>query len=254
LWDRFFALKAQSLGDAKEIESVDLQIKIAKESLPSQLTWDTQSFQSYVDSGEDQRDTRYRLLTFTRLNLLRMILRHNPLMDNEDDIDAMRLCGDIAVETVRAIVVYMDKYNCVGPLGHFAATTLVECICHLVPSLAATMPQSNREQAISTITQSHQLLQRISVHRGAAKRANKILERVFDAVNRMSCSSGSQPLDPMHDLFVNATNLMGDPCMVFDDTGFLPLTPGSLNIPNDWLLDSFFSEAPSSYTRFDIGE
>lgn len=65
LWDRFFALKAQSLGDAKEIESVDLQIKAAKESLPSELTWDTQLFQSYVESGEDQRDTRYRLLTST---------------------------------------------------------------------------------------------------------------------------------------------------------------------------------------------
>lgn len=197
---------------------------------------------------------RYRAYTrCQRLNLLRMILRHNPLMDNEDDIEAMRLCGDIAVETVRAVVVYMNEYNCVGQLGTFAATTLVECICHLVPSLAATMPRSNREQAISTITESHQLLQRISVHQEAAKRANKILEQVFDTVNRMSCLSGPQTLDPMHDLFVNATNFMVDPCGTFNGTGFLPHTPGALDIPNDWLLDSFYPETPSSYTRFDIG-
>lgn len=65
VWDRFFALRASSLGDAEAVAAMDALIQSATRNLPHELTWDTGSLQDYVASGEDSRDTRYRLLTYT---------------------------------------------------------------------------------------------------------------------------------------------------------------------------------------------
>ncbi|KAJ2891127.1 hypothetical protein MKZ38_000909 [Zalerion maritima] len=228
VWDTFFALKARCLGDPDEIEAMDARIKAMSQALPPELTWETASFDAYVRAGEDQRDIRYRLLTFTRTNLLRMTLRHNPLMDNQDDVDTMRFCAAVSTETIEAVVVYINTYYCVGQLGHFTASTLVECICHLIPSLAVSLPQADRDAAIWAMSEVQRLLRRISQHRAVARRAEKVLEHVFDAVGRMSHEQESNSS-------ASAPDLRNAP---FDDTS-LVFTPGSTDLFGDWLAASF---------------
>jgi hypothetical protein len=80
----------------------------------------------------------------------------------------------------------MEKYYQVGPLGVFCTTSLVECICHLVPSLAASVPKGQREAATEALEAARQLLQRISTYHNAAKRAQKMLKHIFDAVSGIS--------------------------------------------------------------------
>lgn len=64
-WDTFFALKAPKLGDQSAIEAMDRQIQDLRSQLPSLLTWDSASFESYTKAGEDQRMIRFRLLSNT---------------------------------------------------------------------------------------------------------------------------------------------------------------------------------------------
>jgi hypothetical protein len=65
MWDNFFALQAQKLGDQDEVDIMDRRIVNLKRNLPAELTFDIASLPYYIQSGENERDTRYRLLIFT---------------------------------------------------------------------------------------------------------------------------------------------------------------------------------------------
>lgn len=171
-----------------------------------------------------------------------MILRHNPLLDNHDDFEAMVLCGKIAMETAHAVVAYIRKTNCVAQLGHFATTTLVECICHLIPSIAIGFPHEHREAALNTIVDSQQLLNQISVHRGAAKRAARVMAQVFNAVSRLASQESLQDEDALRGLFDVSLGAMEGVEMTRDNLAATPFSFGSLEAGGDWLLDYFCSE------------
>lgn len=65
MWDTFFALKAQSLGDAEEVEAMDARIIAAMQSVPTELMWDTAPFESHPGTGGSTGYTRFGLLTVT---------------------------------------------------------------------------------------------------------------------------------------------------------------------------------------------
>lgn len=152
----------------------------------------------------------------------------------------MRLCGSIAIDTVHAVTAYMTTYNTVGQLGHFTASTLVECICHLIPSLATNFPQSDRDAALQAIAESQQLLSNIALHQGSAKRAQKVMNHVFDAVRRLSCPAVPPDGDLMQD--PSQWPLFGLEDFDFTKQGsdLMSLPSEPFDLGEDWLLDSFF--------------
>lgn len=159
-------------------------------------------------------------------------------MDNEDDLHAMQLCTDIASETIESTVSYIDEYNCVSHVGHFVATTLVECIYHLSPSLAVNVPSFRKSKAISSIRESQQLLQRVSVYRGTGKRAQKMVELVFDGVVRMETDEQFPCIAVDH----KRDRLGEDICETVDVDAEMTLGPEYLDVCHDWLIDAFFSD------------
>lgn len=124
-----------------------------------------------------------------------MILHHNPL-ERSSNPNAIQLCGSLAIETVDAIVLYMDRYFCIGQMGYFSSATLVECICHLIPSIVFKVPQEHSQAAVVALGKARELLLRLSTHHGAAKRAQKVLESIFAAVRRLPASQGLEMTGP----------------------------------------------------------
>ncbi|KAF5963275.1 hypothetical protein FCOIX_13899 [Fusarium coicis] len=245
IWDNFFALQAPHRGNQKEIEAIDARINSVRRGLAAEVSWDESHFNGYIGSGEEPRTIRFRLLMFTKFNGLRMVLRHNPLMEVQNDTNAIQLCGTTAMETVNAIVLYMKRYKTYGQLGYFCAATLVDCVYHLAPSLTIQTSVDHRRAASLAVSRARHLLGQISAHRRAATRAARALKPILNALSpslsRDSDDSvvGETIGDPLH----NLASPNADVAFARDPTFFMSgPTEATTQLPEDWLFGSFLDK------------
>ncbi|KAH8798522.1 hypothetical protein F5884DRAFT_870190 [Xylogone sp. PMI_703] len=182
IWDKFFAVQAQKLGDIDEVDAMDARIEGAMRRLPQDLRWDI----NFLDSSAQGNGHRIRgcLLIFTRFNLLRLNLRHNPLNRRYDERTSA-LCGSLSISTINSIVAYMKRFSHAGQLGYFVIEALVECVYQLIPSLMIRTQEMDRNIAFNALQDTHEALHNLSVRHRAALRAEKALAQVFAEVNRL---------------------------------------------------------------------
>ncbi|KAF2481576.1 hypothetical protein BDY17DRAFT_190641 [Neohortaea acidophila] len=177
VWDSFFAIGATRKGDWMEVEIMDTQILNTRRQLPDELSWSTEKLFEYGLRGEAAPQLRRRLQIATRIDLLRMIIRQNPVRQTAFVPETAYLCSRIARETIHAHVAFMARYPCVRAVGYFTTTSMVECVYHLVPVLHYS---KNEEQAacVKALNQAHGILIQLSAKLNVAKRALKALRGV----------------------------------------------------------------------------
>ncbi|KAK5456836.1 hypothetical protein LTS15_004616 [Exophiala xenobiotica] len=182
MWDAFFAAQASGLGNVDELEAMDARIQCVGRRLPSEVKWDTSLFQLSSQSPEEELQSRAQLLTLIRFNLLRLNLRLNPLTKPSHDQYSISFCGSLAIDTVNAVVTYLNKFPNVGQLGFFVTVALVECVCQLIPSIVMGVSQPNLDAAIRAVHDSQRILHVVSLRHGAATRAAIALSQVFSII------------------------------------------------------------------------
>lgn len=118
-----------------------------------------------------------------------MFLHHNPLVCFREEQDALQFCSQIARGTVEAIVLHMNTFRTYSQLGQWACAVLVQCIYHLVPSIAAAgTSQADRGASLYALQTVKALLLYMSTHQGSAKRAQRALKRIFSAAERIGAN------------------------------------------------------------------
>ncbi|RFU26080.1 hypothetical protein B7463_g10253, partial [Scytalidium lignicola] len=178
IWDTFFAVRANNGGNnTEEIEIMDTRILHIKRQLDQSLCWDTSQLQDYINLGETDGETRSRLVTFTRINLLRLLIRQNPLHASASAAHSAKICIDLASENIDAIVAYMNTRLNPIPFGLNAVECVVESMCHLAPHLTST--KSEDLHCVSSFFRAIEFLERLSSSLGAAQRALTVLDEII---------------------------------------------------------------------------
>ncbi|PYH67057.1 fungal specific transcription factor domain-containing protein [Aspergillus vadensis CBS 113365] len=159
IWDTFFAAAASKPMDWKEIEVMDTRILVVQRDLPSVLAWETDLLdQLYLAEREPEPLVSRRLAIFIRLNLLRLIIRQNPIQTRQGT-KCHSLCVSLAAQTVDAIAAFTERCPSIIPCGFFFRTALLECIYHLILATRATPSEEQRRTSIRPFQLAYQLLE-----------------------------------------------------------------------------------------------
>ncbi|TVY18039.1 hypothetical protein LARI1_G001625 [Lachnellula arida] len=181
IWDTFFAATARKSGNPEEIEITDTRILYLRKTLSQHLTWDSDRVSTYVSKGEREPQIRQRLTIFIRINLLRMIIRQNPLLSHSCNEEGKSFCALLAKDTIEAILAFAEVCPQIRASGYFLSTALVECIYHLVFIVKSNPTQVQHVDAIGSFRCAYQLLVDYSGIWTTAKRALQALgTAVFD--------------------------------------------------------------------------
>ncbi|KAH8819259.1 hypothetical protein F5884DRAFT_848585 [Xylogone sp. PMI_703] len=185
-WDTFYAALAPKRGDWQEVEITDARILLVRRQFPPELTWDTRQAASYVSKGEPEPHIRRRLSMFIRINLLRMIIRQNPIVSCEGDEETRQLCSSIAKDCIDAIGAFADACPRIRSCGYFITTALVECIYHLVHILQDSSLKFDRTATLDSFCNAYQLLTNFAQTWSTAKRALDALSAVIFSITNAS--------------------------------------------------------------------
>ncbi|TVY47622.1 Terreic acid cluster-specific transcription factor [Lachnellula occidentalis] len=179
IWDTFFAATAQKSGNLEEIEITDTRILYLRKTLSQHLAWDSDRVSIYVSKGEKEPQIRQRLTIFIRINLLRMIIRQNPLLSHSCNEEGKSFCALLAKDTIEAISAFANVCPQIRASGYFLSTALVECIYHLVFIIKSNHTQIQYVDAIESFRCAYQLLTDYS---GIWTTANRALQALGTAV------------------------------------------------------------------------
>ncbi|KAH8805094.1 hypothetical protein F5884DRAFT_798384 [Xylogone sp. PMI_703] len=194
IWDTFFAVKTRNPGDPQEVEIMDTRIVFLQRKVPLELDWDSETVLHNVEQGEPETQTRRRLGIYVRINLLRMIIRQNPLHDWVNDSEAKKFCAELAMKTVEAISTFTKLFPSSYPSAYFNTASLVECIYHLVPFLRDSTKIEGRKAAARSFYEARNLLSDLAKLIEGAKRALSIIESIV-IEDEDGNTSGSYPME-----------------------------------------------------------
>ena len=93
-----------------------------------------------------------------RINLLRMIIRQNPLLSSKCNEEGKQFCAVLAKDSIEAMAAFSNACPRIRASGYFICTALVECIYHLVYILQDQTTQVDRAAAIGSFRGAYQLL------------------------------------------------------------------------------------------------
>jgi hypothetical protein len=202
IWDTFFAALAPRRGDWREIDIADTRILLVRRQLPSGLTWNTEMLTIYTADGETEPQIRRRLAIFIvspltssrqanliihcnnsqRINLLRMLIRQNPLFPPDSGPDpssspssTKALCALLATHNISAIAAFTSSFPRFRPSGYFITTALVESIYHLVHILQDPSLEADRVSALESFRMAYNLLLEFAQTLNSARRAVRAL-------------------------------------------------------------------------------
>ncbi|EWG44876.1 hypothetical protein FVEG_05844 [Fusarium verticillioides 7600] len=178
VWDTFFAVGATNKGDWMEVELMDARILNARRGLPKTLTWDSKEIANYAASGEDEPRIRRRLQIFTRLELLRMLIKQNPIHQSAFNPETAHFCARLSREIIRSHHLYFLQYPARAS-GYFATSSIVECIYHLAPVIHRSTDSHEHSACVSAFNQAHGILINLSVYTNVAKKALRALNGVI---------------------------------------------------------------------------
>ncbi|EWY79377.1 hypothetical protein FOYG_17455 [Fusarium oxysporum NRRL 32931] len=179
VWDTFFAVGATNKGDWMEVELMDARILNARRGLPKTLTWDSNEIFNYAASDEDEPRIRRRLQIFTRLELLRMLIKQNPIRQSAFNPETAHFCARLSREIIRSHHLYFLQYPEVRASGYFATSSIVECIYHLAPVIHRSIDSNEHSACVSAFNQAHGILVKLSVYTNVAKKALRALNGVI---------------------------------------------------------------------------
>ncbi|KIW16969.1 hypothetical protein PV08_04160 [Exophiala spinifera] len=247
IWDTLFSIRAQKLvGDVgHHSRSIDHRIDRMLGQLPHELQWQREQHRSNPSRQEGERQARFALLAYTRLNTAQLLLHHNPFSRVRASSNTLDLRLKKAVEMVNAIVLHLETFDTYSQLGQWACAVLVECIYHIVPVVASNISDSDRNKAVSALHSIKALMENLSTSQGSARRAQRALKRVFSVVER-----GDN--EHLNDSTASAQKKSSAPHLQVSDgaersmcSAALPESPLSpWNIWSDWdfssQMDSFF--------------
>ncbi|KAL6240953.1 hypothetical protein RBB50_012212 [Rhinocladiella similis] len=194
IWDTLFSIRARKLvGDAgHHSKSIDLRIDRMLTQLPPDLQWSKERRKSSLGQPEGERQARFALLAYTRLNIAQLLLHHNPFSRLRSSSNSLDLRLKKATEIVNAIVLHMETFDTYSQLGQWACAVLVECIYHIVPVVTSNISDSDRKTAISALRSIKVLMENMSTSQGSARRAQRALKRIFSVVERSDSSHGNE--------------------------------------------------------------
>jgi hypothetical protein len=176
IWDAFFAARVEKRRDWEEIEIMDTRILFIRKQLPRSLSWNTDTVGTYMVNGENEPQVRRRLALFIvstihltctlvlmsnrsqRINLIRMLIRQNPLLSSGCNEESKLFCARVAKDSIEAISAFANAYPRIRASGYFISTTLVECVYHLVYILQDQTANVDRASVIASFRAAYQLL------------------------------------------------------------------------------------------------
>ncbi|KAF5710205.1 hypothetical protein FMUND_9627 [Fusarium mundagurra] len=179
VWDTFFAVGATNKGDWMEVELMDARILNTRRGLPRTLTWDANEIANYAAADEDEPQIRRRLQLFTRLELLRMLIKQNPVRQSAFNPETAHFCARLSREVIRSHHVYFSQYPEPRASAYFATSSIVECIYHLAPVIHRSIDTNERSACVSAFNQAHGILVILSVYSNVAKKALRALNGVI---------------------------------------------------------------------------
>lgn len=197
VWDTFFAVGATKKGDWMEVEIMDARILNTRRQLPKALTWDSDELANYMLAGEDDPHIRRRLLLFTRLELLRMLIRQNPVRRAEFNPETAHLCARLSRGIIRAHDLYISRYPEARSIGYIATSSTVECIYHLAPVMHYSKDDNEHSACVSAFHQAHGILVKLSAYNNVAKRALKALNGVVKKWGSGNTTGNTGSLHPV---------------------------------------------------------
>ena len=131
-----------------------------------------------------------------RLNLLRMLIRQNPLHQTAFDPETACLCARLSRETVHAHDAYLARYPGARASGYFVTASMVECIYHLAPVLHYTKDANERQATVAALQAANDILIQLSPKLNVAKKALQALSGVMRRWASNSSFSNRFPADP----------------------------------------------------------
>ncbi|KAF9771579.1 hypothetical protein IL306_010777 [Fusarium sp. DS 682] len=179
VWDTFFAVGATNKGDWMEVEIMDARILNTRRGLPRALTWDSNKIANYTACDEDEPHIRRRLQIFTRLELLRMLIKQNPVRQSAFNPETAHFCAQLSREIIRSHDLYLSQYPEARASGYFTTSSIVECIYHLAPVIHRSIDSNEHSACVSAFNQAHGILVRLSAYNNVAKKALKALNGVI---------------------------------------------------------------------------
>ncbi|KIW92833.1 uncharacterized protein Z519_06682 [Cladophialophora bantiana CBS 173.52] len=216
VWDSLFAVRPTSTDHDKqeEIEVLDARILHSQRQTHESLCWDTSLLPNYLAAGEPEAQVRARLVTYVRINLLRLLIRQSWKHTTAIDARESRVCIELASDTIEAILAYMASRTNPIPFGLNAVECVVECICHLVPHVTITSSSrhwsSGDDVPMSSLTRAIEFLQSLSTTLGAARRALDALGEIVDRGWLGLFRSNSEPELDYYTLLFQGTAKGGD--------------------------------------------
>ena len=114
-----------------------------------------------------------------RLNLLRMLIRQNPLHQTAFDPETACLCAGLSRETIHAHDAYLARHPGARASGYFVTASMVECIYHLAPVLHYTKDANERQASVAALQAANDILIQLSPKLNVAKKALQALSGVM---------------------------------------------------------------------------
>ena len=141
------------------------------------------------------------MYAFQRINLLRMIIRQNPLTAPKT-LESAHFCAFLASDTIEAIATFVENSSNLNCFGYFMTASILECMYHLVQMLQNSSLATDRAAALSSFQAAYQLLEDLATTVDSAKRALKTLnESVLLGDTALSLFSAASP--PIDGQFMN---------------------------------------------------
>jgi hypothetical protein len=137
-----------------------------------------------------------------------MIIRRNPLTSREDRVEDKAICALLAINTIEAISGFLQVHTYCPPCGYFIASSLVECIYHVVYTVKDKHLQTSHRQALDSFKTAYQLLEELAVRDNSARKAVRVLKESMLNDVRPSSPLLSDLLDQPEGL--DEHNNMGD--------------------------------------------
>lgn len=127
-----------------------------------------------------------------RFDLLRMLIRQNPVRQTGFNPEAASFCASLARGIIIAHDLYVSQYPEASPaVGYFATSSIVECIYHLAPVLHYSREADEHAACVSAFNQAHNILVRLSTYTNSAKRAVEALTRFLEKWGSADAASPS---------------------------------------------------------------
>lgn len=123
-----------------------------------------------------------------RVNLLRMIIRQNPLHENTCDSQTKRFCANVAADTIKAIADFSIMYPETSSSAYFLVSSLTESVYQTVPFLKDELDEEQRVPALAALYSASRLLGDLV---GSTESASQVLG-IVDSVIKDQHSTATQ--------------------------------------------------------------